>query len=168
VSWFDILALAASVPGRSIFVAKAELRKVPLFGRSLEGCGHIFIDRRDLTRAVESLAPARRRLKEESPTIIMFPEGTRSATGELQPFKKGPFVLAIAAQVPVVPIYCAGTFTILPKGSVRVRPQPVTLCVGKPIPTKGLTYEDRAQLLKQTRAAVVELRTGAGEGREDE
>jgi 1-acyl-sn-glycerol-3-phosphate acyltransferase len=74
------------------------------------------------------------------------------------PFKKGPFVLAIAAQVPVVPVYCAGTFDILPKGHLWLRPHPITIHFGDPIPTAGLTYDDRHQLLERTHQAVVSLR----------
>lgn len=157
VSWYDILALAAFVPGRSIFVAKAELRKVPLFGRSLEGCGHIFIDRRDLTRAVESLASASRRLKEESPTIIMFPEGTRSATGELQPFKKGAFVLAIETGADVVPAAISGSREILKKGSLLIRPGTIRVRFGEPISVRGLDLEQRNELTERAREALLAL-----------
>ena len=70
-------------------------------------------------------------------TAIVFGEGTRSRDGRLKPLKKGPFVLAIQAGVPVVPAYLQGTFEVLPKGSVAPRPHPITLRVGRPIPTAG-------------------------------
>ncbi len=89
---------------------------------------------------------------------MVFAEGTRSRTGELQSFKKGPFVLAIAAQVPIVPVYCAGTFTLLRKGSIRINPHPIALLFGKPIATEGLVYDDREELMKITRQAIEQLR----------
>ncbi len=89
---------------------------------------------------------------------VVFAEGTRSRTGQIQTFKKGPFVLAIAAQVPVIPVYCAGTFTLLRKGSIRINPHPIALMFGKPIPTEGMVYDDREKLMKITRAAIEQLR----------
>ena len=166
-SWFDILALAANLPGTVRFVFKKELVKVPILGPALRRAGHIMIDRQNLQQALGAYEDVSGVIH-AGMSAIVFAEGTRSRTGKLQPFKKGPFVLAIAAQVPVVPVYCAGTFTILPKGGVWVCPQPVTLCVGKPIPTSGLTYKDRARLLEETQAAIIELCTDAGEGREVE
>ena len=74
------------------------------------------------------------------------------------PFKKGPFVLAIAAQAPLMPVYCANTFEIMPKGTLWVRPRPVTIRIGEPIATDGLTYEDREDLLQRTRTAIEALR----------
>ena len=74
------------------------------------------------------------------------------------PFKKGPFVLAIASQVPIVPVYCAGTFDIMPKGTLWVRPKPVTIRVGEPIETTGLSYEDREDLLQRTQVQIEALR----------
>jgi len=94
-------------------------------------------------------------------SAVVFPEGTRSRTGELLPFKKGPFVLAIAAGVPLVPAYCAGTFTLLPKGSWRITPHPIALLFGAPIATAGLAYDDRERLMTDTRRAIVALRVDA-------
>ena len=94
-------------------------------------------------------------------SAVVFAEGTRSRTGELQPFKKGPFVLAIAAGVPVVPVYCAGTFTLLPKGSLRLTPHPIAVLAGEPIPTAGMKYDDREGLTQRAWAAVDALRVDA-------
>ncbi|MEJ2239826.1 MAG: lysophospholipid acyltransferase family protein, partial [Gemmatimonadales bacterium] len=94
-------------------------------------------------------------------SALVFAEGTRSRTGELLPFKKGPFVLAIAAQVPVVPVYCANTFDILPKGRIRIRPRPVTLYFGEPISTVGMDYEDREELLTKARRVIEGFRDDA-------
>src|SRR5207249_2293449 len=76
-------------------------------------------------------------------SAVVFPEGTRSRTGELLPFKNAPFGLAIAAGVPVVPVYVHNTFEILPKGGIRLRPRPIRILVGEAIPTAGLALDDR-------------------------
>jgi len=157
-SWFDIFILAAHLPGHIRFVAKKELTKIPFLGGAMKAADQIFIDRHNRQAAFEAYATAAETIR-SGVNAIVFPEGTRSRTGELQPFKKGPFVLAIASQVPVVPVYCAGTFTLLPKGSLRVNPHPVAALIGKPMPTEGLTYEDREAFLTDVRAAVIELRT---------
>jgi 1-acyl-sn-glycerol-3-phosphate acyltransferase len=86
---------------------------------------------------------------------VVFAEGTRSRDGRLKQFKRGPFVLAIAAGVPVVPVLCAGTFELLPRGSFTPRPGTVTLRIGEAIPTTGMTVGDREQLAERTRAALV-------------
>jgi len=166
-SWFDILAIEAMLPGTVRFVSKKELAKVPVLGPAMRRAGHIFIDRHNRARALGAYEEAALVVRERMSAVV-FAEGTRSRTGDLLPFKKGPFVFAIAAQVPLVPLYCAGTFEILPKGSIRVRPKPVTIYVGEPIATAGLNYEDRQRLLEQTRAAVEEMRDRAGANRDTE
>lgn len=159
-SWFDIFLLAAALPGSLRFVAKKELARVPLLGRAMRHAGHIFIDRQNRQAAFGAYDEAAAAIR-EGISAVVFPEGTRSRTGELLPFKKGPFVLAIAAGVPLVPAYCAGTFTLLPKGSWRIRPHPVALLFGRPISTEGLRYEDRERLMEETRRAIEQLRVDA-------
>jgi 1-acyl-sn-glycerol-3-phosphate acyltransferase len=152
-SFFDIIALAAVLPGKMRFVAKEELRKIPIFGAALKAAGQIYIDRFNRAKAFEAYEEAAKAVRDGMNAVI-FVEGTRSRTGELLPFKKGAFVFAIAAQVPMVPIYCGGTFDILPKGSVYVRPRPVTLYFGKPISTEGMVYDDREKLMLQARSVI--------------
>jgi 1-acyl-sn-glycerol-3-phosphate acyltransferase len=152
-SLFDILALAATIPGKMRFVAKRELAKVPIFGAALKAAGQIYIDRHNLAKAFDAYQDAAGAVR-AGMNAVVFAEGTRSRTGKLLPFKKGPFVFAIASQVPVIPIYCAGTFDILPKGSLRMHPRPITLFYGKPISTDGLVYDDRERLMRQVRAVI--------------
>lgn len=159
-SWFDIFLIAAVLPISVRFMAKKELRKVPLLGRAMRQAGHIYIDRQDRRAAFDAYEEAARVIR-SGMSAVVFPEGTRSRTGELQPFKKGPFVLAIAAQAPIVPAYSAGTFTLMPKGSWRLRPHSIVLCFGPPIATEGMQYEDRERLMQVTREAIERLRVDA-------
>ncbi|MEQ9398325.1 MAG: lysophospholipid acyltransferase family protein [Longimicrobiales bacterium] len=159
VSWFDVLALAAFMPGPYRFVAKKELTKVPFFGPAWQACGHIAIDRDDRKSAIESLAVARRRLEEDRPTVILFPEGTRSEDGELRPFKKGAFVLAIQTGVEVVPAAVLGSREVMKKGSFLIRPGRVTIRFGSPISVDGMTVSDRDRLTDRARESVAALLT---------
>lgn len=166
-SWFDIFLLAAVMPGSLRFVAKKELARVPVLGRAMRQAGHVFIDRQHRAAAFEAYDEAADAIR-AGISAVVFPEGTRSRTGELLPFKKGPFVLAIAARVPLVPVYCAGTFTLMPKGSWRVRPHPIALAFGAPIDTTGMVYDDRERLMEETRRAIEALRRDAVRALEDE
>jgi 1-acyl-sn-glycerol-3-phosphate acyltransferase len=157
-SWFDVLALAGYVPGRFRFVAKKELEGIPVFGPAWQACGHISIDRQDRARAIESLAVARQQLVDERPTVILFPEGTRSVTGQLRPFKKGAFVLAIQTGVDVVPAAIRGTRAIMRKGSWRIRAGgTIHVYFGEPIPVEGYRIEQRNELTGRARQAVLDL-----------
>ena len=157
-SMFDIWALFAALPDSVRFVAKKELFKIPLLGGAMRAAGHIPIDRAARKKAFEAYNEAARTIK-RGVTPVVFPEGTRSRTGELLPFKNAPFGLAIAAQVPVIPIYVHHTFEILPKGAWRLRPRPIRLLIGKPISTTGLGPEDRERLRDEVRAAMVALQS---------
>jgi 1-acyl-sn-glycerol-3-phosphate acyltransferase len=155
-SMFDIWALAAALPGSVRFVAKQELARIPLLGRAMITAGHVVIDRPNPRRALEGYQRAAEVIR-RGISAVVFPEGTRSRTGELLPFKNAPFGLAIAAQVPIIPVYVHRTFAILPKGGFRVRPQPIEIRVGEPIATTGLTLERRQELRDRVRAAIVQL-----------
>ena len=160
VSWFDVPALAGHLPGKYRFVAKQELTKVPLFGPAWQAAGHIAIDRHDRTKAIDSLAEARRKLEEDRPTVVMFAEGTRSSTGELRPFKKGAFVLGIQTGVEIVPAAILGSREIMAKGSWWVHTgRTIRIRFGTPIPVDGLTMKDRDSLTERAHGAVAELLT---------
>ncbi|MDP3910355.1 MAG: lysophospholipid acyltransferase family protein [Gemmatimonadales bacterium] len=159
-SMFDIWALFATLPGSVRFVAKQELFRIPLLGGAMRAAGHIAIDRTVRKKAFEAYDAAARTIQRGFSAVV-FPEGTRSRTGELLPFKNAPFALAIAAQVPIVPVYVHHTFEILPKGALRLHPRPIRLLVGPPVPTAGLTADDRERLRDAVRAAMVALQARA-------
>lgn len=157
-SFFDILVVMASLPVRTRFVAKKELFRVPFFGWAIHFLGHIRLDRQNRKQAFAAYEIAAAALVKERMHVVVFPEGTRSRSGLLLPFKKGPAVLAIAAGVTVVPCYCAGTFDILPKGSILVHPHPVQLLFGPPLDAAGLSYDDRDAFTERLYGAVAALR----------
>jgi 1-acyl-sn-glycerol-3-phosphate acyltransferase len=157
-SLFDVWALSATLPGSTRFVAKQELGRIPVLGLAMRRAGHILIDRFNRARAFAAYDEAARTIR-SGVSPILFPEGTRSPSGELLPFKNAPFGLAISAQVPIVPVYVDGTYKILPKGSVRLRPMPIRIEIGTPIATAGLTLDDREMLRDRVRAAMLELKT---------
>ncbi|MBX3147524.1 MAG: 1-acyl-sn-glycerol-3-phosphate acyltransferase [Gemmatimonadales bacterium] len=154
-SWVDIWALLAVLPGVLRFVFKKELSRVPLLGWAINTLGHVSIDRGNRGSAFASYDSAAEQIR-GGVSAIVFAEGTRSSTGSLQSFKKGPFVLAISAQVPVVPVYCE-TYQRLPKGSLAPRPGIVRVRLGSPIATNGLDYAERDGLADRTREALLRL-----------
>ncbi len=156
-SMFDIWALAATLPGSVRFVAKQELARIPLVGRAMIAAGHVTIDRAHPARALEAYHRAAAVIQ-SGISAVVFPEGTRSRTGELLPFKNAPFGLAIAAQVPVVPVYVRNTFEIMPKGGFLLRPRPIQIEVGDPIPTARMTLERRQELRDRVHAAIIGLK----------
>jgi 1-acyl-sn-glycerol-3-phosphate acyltransferase len=145
VSWFDIFPLAATVPWCS-FVAKAELRKVPVFGFAAETVGIVFIDRENRKQAFDSYKTVAKEVQ-RGRNVIVYPEGTRGEDYHLRPFKKGPFVLAIASQAAIVPTVVYGAISVMPKGSFRIRPGIVELHFLEPVPTAGFDYDHRAELM---------------------
>ncbi|MEW5918240.1 MAG: lysophospholipid acyltransferase family protein, partial [Gemmatimonadota bacterium] len=111
--------------------------------------GMIAIERENRKAAFASYDLAAAQIRRGA-SVVVFPEGTRGHSYALRPFKKGPFVLGIAAQVPLVPCIIHGTMAIQPKGSFRVRSGEVDVHFLEPIPTAGLTYDDRDQLARET------------------
>jgi 1-acyl-sn-glycerol-3-phosphate acyltransferase len=155
VSDYDILALAGALPVPYAFVAKKELERVPFFGTAWKAAGHISIDRSDREKAVQSLHQAGAKMREERTIVIIFPEGTRSRTGELQPFKKGAFVLAIEAHVPILPVAIRGSTHIRPPGSVRIEPRPIHLHFLEPIPPPAHSHHGVETLMAEVRRVLV-------------
>jgi 1-acyl-sn-glycerol-3-phosphate acyltransferase len=156
VSWFDVLAIASAIP-RARFVAKREVRKIPIVGPAAEHAGHVYIERENRKAALEQYKTAATRIHAGA-RVVVFAEGTRGHDYPLRPFKKGPFVLAVSAGAPIVPMLVYGTIPMMPKGSFRVRSGVAHLHFLEPIATTGMSYDDRDQLAIRTRTAIaVEL-----------
>ena len=146
VSWYDVLALVAYLP-RYSFVAKAEIFRVPLFGGAARAVGTIPIERENRKAAFQSYEEAAARMK-GGRNVVVFPEGTRGPEYALRPFKKGPFVLAIAAKAPVVPVLVYGAREVMPKGSFRVRSGTVHIHFLEAVETAGCDYDHRHEVMQ--------------------
>lgn len=150
---------ALPVPLR--FVAKKALAHVPFLGWYMWAVGMVFVDRARSVKAIQSLEAAGARIREGA-NIIAFPEGTRSRDGRVQPFKKGIFMVALKAGVPIVPMAIEGTLTVLPAGGFRPRPNDVRVNIGEPIETTGYTRETLVDLMREVRTQVIELHREIG------
>jgi 1-acyl-sn-glycerol-3-phosphate acyltransferase len=153
LSNFDIPVLLARLPVQFRWLAKAELFRIPLFGRAMRGAGYISIDRFNRKSAFASIEKAASRIQ-QGVSVMIFPEGTRSRDGCLQSFKKGGFVLAVDSKVPVVPLVIQGTQTIMPKGGRLIYPNPVVLQICRPIETTGYSRGTKEKLMARVRRVI--------------
>ena len=152
-SVFDTAAIVATLPISFRFVAKRELTWIPFFGWAMVAGGHVIVDRANRASSVASLERAAAQVR-GGKTVVIFPEGTRSERGELGEFKSGGFHLALAAQVPIVPVSVSGSSRITPPHSLRIESGRIHVRYGEPIPTAGLGVEDRKQLKDRVRRAI--------------
>lgn len=152
-SHYDVFALMGLIPLQLRWIIKMELRKIPLFGYACEKVGYIFIDRGNHEKAMQSLKAAGEKIRAGA-SVIFFPEGTRSVDGTLRTFKKGGFVIALEARVPILPVTVLGGKEILPKGSLRIVPGEMKLIIHDPIPVDGYTYDTKEQLMERVRTAI--------------
>jgi 1-acyl-sn-glycerol-3-phosphate acyltransferase len=154
VSWFDVPSLASTLPNNR-FVAKAELFKVPIFGRAMRAAGMIEIQRENRKAAFGAYEVAAERIK-GGKSVVVFPEGTRGTAYPLRPFKKGPFVLAIAAGVPIVPIILHGTIEIMPRNSLWAHPGTIDIHLLEPVITTSVDYDHREALMNTVRTRMAD------------
>jgi 1-acyl-sn-glycerol-3-phosphate acyltransferase len=160
-SMLDIVVAFIVLPVNLRFVAKHVLRYVPFLGWYMWATGMIFVHRGKGGVSMGSLQASGARVRAGA-NVLVFPEGTRARESGFLPFKKGAFVLATAAQVPVVPVAIAGSRRCLPADGFRTRPGTVRVKVGAPIPTTGLTREDLPDLIGRTRRALSEMHVSIG------
>jgi 1-acyl-sn-glycerol-3-phosphate acyltransferase len=159
ISAYDIVALASVLPAPFYFVGKKELNRVPLFGTAWRAAGHVSIDRSNRNRAIASLKEAGRRIRHGRGVIIIFPEGTRSRTGSLQPFKRGAFIMAADAALPVIPTMITGSDRIQPRGTYRVHPGPIEIRFGEPVGAAGFGPDRVDELTETVRARMLGMIT---------
>lgn len=147
---FDILAYQAYLPVQFRWLAKKSLFKIPIIGWTMSIAGYVRIDRKHAGSAYHGLENAAEKLKSGA-SILIFPEGTRSGTDELLPFKRGGFVLAANIAFPITPISITGTRDIMKRGSLFISPASISVNICKPIMTQGM---DDKSLLEITKRAI--------------
>jgi 1-acyl-sn-glycerol-3-phosphate acyltransferase len=135
---------------------KAELRKLPILTRAFDLAGFVPLERGNREQSLPAIERAAEALREGN-SFLIFPEGTRSRTGELLPFKKGGFIMALKAQAPIVPVAIDGARAAMRKGSPWIQPVRVRVIFGPPIETAGLSMEERDQLVFRVRSQVERL-----------
>ncbi len=149
-SAFDIPVAVACLPRNIVFLAKKELFRIPIFGWCMYAAGMVRVDRQNREKAGLSVDRAVTHLKRTCSSVLVYPEGTRSHTGDLSRFKKGSFLLAIRTQLPVVPLTIIGSREVLPRNSFQFQKKEIKLIIDTPIPTRGMEEKDRDELLERT------------------
>lgn len=139
--------------GNIAYLGKKEIFKYPIFGQGIRMVGVVPVDRSNSQAAVESAKLATENLR-RGKSYVVYPEGTRSSDGALLPFKKGAFVMAMDAGVPVVPITISGATRIMPKGQIKVFPSTVRVTIHEPIPTDGWSKANINTLMEKTREKI--------------
>ena len=154
LSYMDTPVILASIPVEFRFMAKKELFDIPFMGTHLKQAGHIPVPLDDPRAAIKALSHAAKIIQESRISVLIFPEGGRSETGELQVFRDGAAYTAIKSGVTVVPVALCGTREILPMHSVHLNGGTVKVRLGDPIPTAHLTLHDRSALTERIRAEI--------------
>jgi len=150
---YDIFALLGQLPFQFKWLAKKEIFSIPILGWAMTVAGYISIDRDGTRETVEAMNKAAQKIQ-KGMSVVIFPEGTRSADGSIQPFKKGGFTLAVKSKVPIVPIALAGSREILAKDRLAISPGNIRVRIGHPIETSHCSTKDRQTLMEEVREAI--------------
>ena len=150
---FDIFVLLAHLPIQFRWVAKVGLFRIPVLGWAMSTAGYISLDRSKRKRAYRGMEIAARKIREKN-SVVMFPEGSRSYDGTLQPFMNGGFTLALRAGVPICPITIDGSWALMPRTTLRIKRGTVRIVIGQPIKTAGLTMKDRKRLMREVEEKI--------------
>lgn len=153
-SYLDTPVILANIPVQFRFLAKRELFRIPAIGTHLDRAGHIPVERGDPRASVRTMAETGRMIRERRISVLIFPEGGRTATGNLQEFRDGAALIAIKAGVPAVPVAISGTHALLPPGNLLVLSGTVSLEIGEPISVENLVSKDRSELTRRLRDQV--------------
>jgi 1-acyl-sn-glycerol-3-phosphate acyltransferase len=150
---YDIFAFLGHLPFQFKWLAKKELFSIPFFGWVISAAGYISIDREGTRETVKAMNEAARKIR-EGMSIVIFPEGSRSPDGLIQPFKKGGFTLAIKSKVPIVPIAIAGSRDIMPKDKLTASSGKIRMRIDHPIDIQHCSMKDRELLMEQVNRAI--------------
>ncbi len=154
LSFLDGPLLFYVIPQRVRVILKKSIFRIPIVGPGMRFVGFVPVDRKRASGGKRSIDEAARMMKERGYSFLIFPEGTRSRTGRLQPFKRGGFFLALAAQAPIVPITIKGTFELMPKGRIFPRRGRIKVIFHPPVETAGRAVENIPALLEAVRQAI--------------
>jgi 1-acyl-sn-glycerol-3-phosphate acyltransferase len=150
---YDIFALQGHLPFDFKWLAKRELFSIPFFGWTITAAGYISIDRKGTRDTVRAMNEAAQKIR-DGMSVVIFPEGSRSPDGSIQPFKKGGITLAIKSKVPIVPMAIVGSREIMPKGRFTVNPGTITIRIGPTVETKELGLYDWKALVGRVAEAI--------------
>ena len=152
---FPVLFLA--VDKYLVFVAKKELKKIPIFKSILSISGSIFVDRENTNDAIDSLDELKSDLKNTPRSVVVFPEGTRSNSNQLKRFKKGAAVLSINTGLPIIPVYIMGSFDWWNTKNFRKNSNKIIVNFGQPIITDDKQYKDRENITNSIKREILKL-----------
>ena len=150
---YDIFALLGHLPFQFRWLAKKELFSIPFFGWVMAAAGYVSVDREGTRKTVEAMNEAAQKIR-EGMSVVIFPEGSRSPDGSIQPFKKGGFTLAIKTKVPIIPISIIGSREIMPKGKLTVTSGEIRIRIDHPIETQNHSLKDRKSLMEKVRQTI--------------
>jgi 1-acyl-sn-glycerol-3-phosphate acyltransferase len=153
-SFFDIFSLLGYLPIQFRWIAKEELFRIPVLGWAMSRAGYIPIERDSPKKAYRSMLQAAEKIRQGT-SVLIFPEGTRSPDGNLQPFKKGVFLIALKSQAPILPVTIRGTRSIMRKNDWRTYPGNVQIIISSPIDTAGFSTAREAELSEQVRNTLL-------------
>jgi 1-acyl-sn-glycerol-3-phosphate acyltransferase len=154
-SFLDGPLVMLAIPGAARVILKKSILRVPILGQAMRYVGFVPVDRKGAEGGKRSIARAAALVRERGYSFLIFPEGTRSRDGSLQPFRRGGFFLALAGGAPIVPVSIRGTFELMPKGRRSARRGKVDMVFHPPVPVAGLTPETMGRLMDEVRGAIL-------------
>ena len=157
-SLIDIPLLLIAVNRYTVFIAKSELSKIPIFKSILDRAGFIFVDRKNNDSAVKSMNNLIEDIKKIPRSVAIFPEGTRTSDGELLPFKKGAAIFAINTDIPVIPVAISGTYSWSKKKLFDISQSVISFEFGEPITTDNYSFDDRDYLTEKIKANIKNMK----------
>lgn len=151
--YYDVFALLGYLPYQFKWLVKKELFSIPFFNWTMAAAGYISIDRKGSRETIRAMNQAIQKIR-DGMSLAIFPEGSRSPDGSIQPFKKGGFTLAIKSQVPIVPIAISGSRDIMPKGKFTPTGGEIRILVDHPIEMNPCSLRERESLMRQVREKI--------------
>ncbi|MFB6257603.1 MAG: lysophospholipid acyltransferase family protein [Flavobacteriales bacterium] len=157
-SYYDILAMYGWSGIDMKFVMKKELKRIPFFGQGVAAMGHVFVDRSDRQKAIDSLNRSVQTLR-KGESVIIYPEGTRSRDGQVHEFRKGAFRMALQTGMPLLPISIAGTYQVQPPDTFQLHPGKIAMRIHEPIEVEGKGENDLEMLMEACRERIIKGKT---------